>query len=349
MKKVKILYIIGPTRSGSTLLARLLNEYPGVVGVGEVVSLDVALQSSRMQAPARGEFGVTFVPSGAVRDAGRNFSALCGCTLPLQHCPIWADVEASAFGDPPDYSPWSWDSLRPSAGRLVLEGAGAWLERSTRALGEVAECVYRELARLTEASVIVDESKTPLYGYFLNSQRWADVVPVRLVRDPRGTALSWREPKPYPGVQGGHLPAHSARAASVDWLKRVVLADRLFRHSPVVRYEDLVVTPTKIVRRLLDSAGLAADLPTVVDTGGLTCGTNHILAGNPDKFERGQLRIRPPSNWSEALPRGARWSIAAATFPLLRRYGYAPWKTPPGAEGSGVSGTTRVSRSPIQA
>jgi Sulfotransferase family len=325
MQRVKILYVVGPTRSGSTLLARLLNECSGIVSVGEVVSLDVALQSSRVQARARGQADATFVPYDAAGDAARRFSALCGCNLPLHTCPIWARVEADVFGDPPDYSRWSWDARRPSLGRFLFESPSGWLRRDGRALGEVAESVYRELARLTHARVIVDDSKTPLYGYFLTNQPWADVVPVRLVRDPRGTAASWRRPKSYPGIEGGHLPSHSAAVASVDWLKRVLLADRLFSTSALVRYEDLAAAPMPTVRRLLDAAGIEVEPMGQGRAETAVFGTNHILAGNPDKFERGEVGIRPPSDWSHVLGRGARMMVTAVTLPLLRRYGYALW------------------------
>jgi hypothetical protein len=319
MQRVKILYIMGPTRSGSTLLARLLNEYPGVVSCGEIVSLDVALQSSRMQTLS------AFVPNEAAEHAARRFSSLCGCTLALQDCPIWGAVEKTVFGDPPDFSSWSWDALRPSFGRMMLDGSSRWLERNAGALGDVAESAYRELARLTNARVIVDDSKTPLYGYFLSRQPWADVLPVRLVRDPRGTAASWSRPKTYPGIEGGHLPTHAASTCSLEWLKRVVLAERLFKESPVVRYEDFIAAPTQIANWLLDATGLRGEPPARTSAAAVTFGTNHILAGNPDKFERGEMDVRPPSDWSQMLGRRARTVVTAATLPVLRRYGYPPW------------------------
>jgi hypothetical protein len=325
MRRVKILYISGPTRSGSTLLARLLNEYPGIASVGEVVSLDVALQSCRLQARARGDGDSIFVPNDAAEDAARRFSALCGCMLPLQDCPIWSQVEASVFGDPPNYSSWNWDTRRPSLRRLLFNGSRGWLERDARSLSEVAEAVYRELARLTRARVIVDDSKTPLYGYFLSNQPWADVVPVRLVRDPRGMAASWSRAKLDAGVEGGEFSTHAVSFSSAHWLKRVMLADRLFRESVVVRYEDLAAAPMQTARRLLDAAGFEAESPERCPAGTVRFGTNHILASNPDKFERGEVDIRPPSDWSQVLGPGARGVVTAATFPLLRRYGYAPW------------------------
>ena len=192
---MKILYIIGPTRSGSTLLSRVLNEAPGIVAVGEVVSLDVAFQSCRAQRLGASASG-NFVGNDARENAARRFSGLCGCGCPLTDCTVWAHVDRTVFGDPPDYSAWSWTASRPPLRTFLHNGADRWLQSVGTDLAPVAESIYRELARATDARVLVDDSKTPLFGYFLAAQPWAEVIPVRLVRDPRATADSWARPKP---------------------------------------------------------------------------------------------------------------------------------------------------------
>jgi hypothetical protein len=324
MTTLKILFILGPNRSGSTLVSRVLNEFAGVTAVGEVVSLDLAFQSSRAQGLARDATSAT--PEEAWNGATSRFSGLCGCGLAVQDCPIWGRVETAVFGDPPDYSRWSWDTSRPSVAQLLLRGTRGWREHRSAEHGRFIEMVYRQLAELTEAKVLVDDSKSPMYGYFLAQQPWADVVPVRLVRDPRATAASWSRVKRYRGMASEGLPAHSAAIAAVSWLKRVLAADRLFGGCPVVRYEDFVDDPVGSSKRLLDPFGGAAEPLVGGDTGRtLTFGTNHIIAGNPDKFERGEVEIRAPSDPTHALRPGTRALVTAATLPLLSRHGYRVW------------------------
>jgi Sulfotransferase domain len=328
MRPLRILFIVGPTRSGSTLLSRVLNEFRGVESIGEGISLDLAFQSSRVQGLARGAAKSTLAPHDARRDASRRFSGLCGCGEALPDCPVWGRIEASVFGDPPDYTHWDWDAARPSVTQLLAGGARGWLEQQPAERGRFAESVYRELADVTHAQIIVDDSKSPLYCYFLAQQPWAEVVPVRLIRDPRATAASWSHLKRYPGIASGGLPAHPAAHAVVAWLKRVLLADHLFDGcGPVLRYEDFVADPIRNARRLLDFFGEAAEAPVGDGTARtLTFGTNHIVAGNPDKFERGRIEIRPPSDPAQALGPGARAIVTAATLPMLYRYGYRVWR-----------------------
>src|SRR5215467_11381586 len=73
---VRVIYLGGLGRSGSTLLERLLGELPGVVPVGEVVHLW-----------RRG-----------VAENGR-----CGCGAEFGACEFWTQVGKAAFG--------SWDTV----------------------------------------------------------------------------------------------------------------------------------------------------------------------------------------------------------------------------------------------
>ena len=63
-KKIKILYITGTGRSGSTLLNRLLDLHPRIFGVGEIFHLD----------------------------AYYMHNDLCSCGQPVRECPIWSRV-----------------------------------------------------------------------------------------------------------------------------------------------------------------------------------------------------------------------------------------------------------------
>ena len=73
---MRVVFIGGSGRSGSTLIERLLGRLPGVCNVGEVAFLwERGLQ--------RGE--------------------LCGCGLALLECPFWCEVGKRAFG--------GWDSF----------------------------------------------------------------------------------------------------------------------------------------------------------------------------------------------------------------------------------------------
>src|SRR3989442_15817386 len=69
-KPVKVLYIGGCGRSGSTLLDRMLGQVPGVFPLGELPHLW----------------------------RGLLHNAECGCGAPIRNCPFWLAVGECAFG-----------------------------------------------------------------------------------------------------------------------------------------------------------------------------------------------------------------------------------------------------------
>jgi hypothetical protein len=51
-------------------------------------------------------------------------------------------------------------------------------------------------------------------------------------------------------------------------------------------------------------------------------GANHIVAGNPSRFETGPVAVRADDEWRRRLPRRSQLLVALLTMPLLRRFGY---------------------------
>ena len=74
--QLRVVFIGGQGRSGSTLLERALGQLPDVVSVGETVHL---------------------------WDRGLRDNELCGCGQPFSACPFWSEVGQLAFG--------GWDRL----------------------------------------------------------------------------------------------------------------------------------------------------------------------------------------------------------------------------------------------
>ena len=81
---MKILYIAGATRSGSTLLHDIMAQLDGFVGVGEIRDI--------------WHYGLV--------DNRR-----CGCGLPFRSCPFWSSILFEAFGEVDDLSARRWADL----------------------------------------------------------------------------------------------------------------------------------------------------------------------------------------------------------------------------------------------
>lgn len=299
---MRVLYLTGWCRSGSTILGNLLGELPGVVHVGELY----------------------YLWRNGVLESGTNTS--CGCGEPLTGCPLWRKVVDRVAGDAP----------AENARRIVAEQQAHLRVRHTRvrlaeatgrrpvptAVDQLAGWMvdtYRAVAAETGAAVVVDGSKYPAEAAVMLGRTGVDVQVLHLVRDPRAVAYSFGRPKEY-------LPRMSAARSTGMWTAINLASDLLGGAAPErylrVRYEDFAAGPRDTLDRIIRRFALPAGSP--VDVAGRTVlGVNHTVTGNPDRLRQGPTTIRPDLAWRDALPAGAAAVATALAAPALRRYGYS--------------------------
>jgi hypothetical protein len=309
-EQVTILYVGGPARSGSTLLAQTLGQIPGFVNVGEL-----------RQIWYRG-----------LRDNER-----CGCGQFFYSCKFWRAVGDEAFG--------GWDNVdvdKMVAFMPFLERARYVPHyalaantgiRSRKMNTLVAECgpvlerLYRAIRRVSGAGVIVDPSKRMSYAVLLSLLPFADLRVVHLVRDSRAVAYSWARRKESPAVVGGRLmPQMSPAQASRAWSVTNYSYGLLWRFARLsrLRYEDLVNDPNVYLAETLNKVGLDAEagsLP-VVDGREISLSVDHTVSGNPIRFRTGNIKIRPDEEWKVKMRGADKNLVTALTAPLLLKYGY---------------------------
>lgn len=290
---MRVLYLTGWCRSGSTLIGNLLNELPGVLHVGEL----------------------HYLWRNGVLAAGTNTT--CGCGEPIPDCPLWSAVLAEAGGDAAAaVADQELVRTRHARRRLTEDPVPPEVERVRRRMVSL----YEAIAAQSGASVIVDSSKYPAEPAALAREDGLDLRVLHVVRDPRATAHSWRRAKAY-------IPAMGPARSTAYWTGFGVASDRLAgplgKRWMRLRYEDFVAAPRDRLAEVLRLAGI--DAPTPVDADGTaTLGVNHTVTGNPDRLHRGPVRVADSEAWRRELSTRDRLVATALAAPLLRRYGY-PW------------------------
>jgi len=314
---VRVIYLGGLGRSGSTLLERLLGELPGVCASGEIVHL---------------------------WQRGVAENERCGCGLEFSACDFWKQVGKEAFG--------GWDQIDGNRirhlkdavdrtrmiPRLSRQKLPAWLRSDLAEYSGYYVRVYRAIASVSGCDAIVDSSKHASLAFCLSKCPEVDLRVIHLVRDSRAVAYSWttkvaRPEASAPGRDGpgGYMTTYAPTRAAGQWNAQNGALQLLARRGSSVlrvRYEDLVKDPELTLRRAATFAGVPAgdlSLP-FLHAGGderyaeLT--TAHTASGNPMRFTTGRLGIRGDDRWRAAMPDGHRRTVTALTLPLLRRYGY---------------------------
>jgi hypothetical protein len=199
---------------------------------------------------------------------------------------------------------------------------------------------YRVLSEVTGADVIVDSSKRPSNAACLRLMPGVDPYLLHVVRDPRGVAYSRLRRKKNPDG-AGEMPVISSRYSALDWVATNVAAEDVTHAEPhrsmLLRYEDFVSEPKETIRRIAARIGKDLSPNPFVDEHTVDLGSNHTVSGNPDRFDRGLISLRPDVAWMDRLSAFDRRLTTSLTLPLLLRYGYPIKPTRPPVPGAGSS------------
>ncbi len=300
--RVKVLYIAGAGRSGSTILDTVLGQLEGFVSVGEL---------------------------RYIWERGLLQNRPCGCGAPFRACPVWTGVIDEAYGNRDGVDPRAMRALQARGTRArhipLLLGSRRQLRRHLGEYLRHLEQLYRAVARRTGARVIVDSSKLPTYGRLLDTLPGLDLHVVHLVRDPRATAYSWLRVKPLPDT-GGQMQRQGPGKSALLWALWNAVAELLWSRRKGrylrIRYEDFVARPRETVERVVALTGEAvAELPFVTEAS-VRLGPTHTVAGNPGRFETGVVAIRPDLEWRDRMRARDRATVVAIAWPLMLRHGY---------------------------
>jgi hypothetical protein len=313
---VRVQYIGGWGRSGSTMLDLMLGQAPDVFSAGEVRE---------------------------IWESGLVENRLCGCEQPFRDCSFWRAVGEAGFG--------GWDRIplqeilrlrysldRPWSFPVLPLGSvvGSFRTRIQVYTGTL-ERLYRAIAEVSGASVIVDSSNLPSHAFLLRMMPAIDLRVIHLVRDSRAVAWSWqkRVEKRRSAGPSAYLPQYKAGSSSLRWLLYNGLTQSLRPLQvpyTLVRYEDLVRNPYEVTAGLLRHAGLAGDAaePSYIKAHRVMLKPNHTVEGNPMRFVTGELDLRADQEWHRQMPWRDRRLVTALTLPLLAAYGY-PVKGPSGS------------------
>jgi Sulfotransferase family len=303
---VRVLFIGGCGRSGSTLLDRMLGELPGFVSTGEV---------------------------RFIWERGLVENRLCGCGEHFRDCPFWRSVGEEAFG--------GWDAVDADdlvaldrainrhrylpllAAPRLSRGFETRLARYVEILGRL----YAAINQASGGACIVDSTKDPPFAFLLRQVPTIDLRIVHLVRDSRGVAFSWTKQVRRPEDVARFMNTYHPVEMGLRWVVYNAcfhLLGRLGVPRLMTRYEEVVASPRREIERM------AALVGEEVGNGGfdflngrqVELGVHHTISGNPMRFQRGAIELALDEEWRSRLSPLHRRMVSLFTFPLLVRYGY---------------------------
>ncbi|MCW2142162.1 sulfotransferase [Actinoplanes cyaneus] len=297
---LKVMYIAGWGRSGTTIVDNILNSYDGVFSTGELFYL-----WSR----------------GLIE--GRK----CGCGLVFTRCELWITILDVAFGaDRP--CPEHIARLQREAVRVRhtpgLTGPDASPEAEE--YRQVTNRLYHAIAEVTGARLIVDSSKVPSAAALLPGMPGIEPYLLHMIRDPRAVTHSWMRASQADRARTAITHQEAPAASTMHWLVRNALAERLAGaydgRYRLLRYEDFAAAPRETIEGLLAFTRMDTAGGPFTDDTTVRLDTNHTIAGNPGRFRTGEVALRADDRWRDEQAAGPRLTATALALPLLHRYGY---------------------------
>ena len=313
----RLLFITSSAHSGSTLLDLISGTIPGVFSTGEIAALPRQLQAA------------------LAADGSPVDSTPCTCLNSFLDCAVWSRVVAElseATGIDVRGRPRRFKMdlrVNPRTGfrrkvRLNHDlyihaiqhgGPWAWFERFWSRCHRRAILnnwlLFDTVARVSDARVVVDSSKSLSRLRMLHSHRPDDMVVIVLMRDIRGIAFSAIKRRRDPLDVARSYVRHCNRTYRV--LGRMGGLRRL-----TVQYEEMCRHPVRTRSRIAALLGLP-------DPGGdLEIDTRryHLVGGNAMRFQ-GPITINLSEEWRENLDAATLAAVEEISRRRNRRPGRA--------------------------
>jgi hypothetical protein len=295
--KLKVLYIGGYGRSGSTILHDVLARVDGFIGVGEV---------------------------NRIWDLGLVENRPCGCGVPFKDCEFWKIVMDKAFGgidqiDTGSLVYWRNSSRTRCLASTILPSGNSQLNTFREHLDKL----YESIQSVTGSRVIVDNSKSLAYARLLSRLSPIELYMIHVIRDPRGVVQSLLERNERRRVS--MLRRYNSVRNSIVWDTVNVATEMLCTASSiehrVVRYEDFVCRPREALREIFDLIQEnVSDLP-LIGLNEASIGITHSVTGR-NRFQARRVELRPDEEWKAQMNFVNKAVVNLLTWPLRARYGY---------------------------
>jgi hypothetical protein len=302
---LRVVYIAGVGRSGSTVLDSVLGNHPHIQSVGEL---------SRLASDAWMQ----------------NF--YCSCGRRSQECPFWVAVYEAWCASNGRVSVQEYVDTQNDVERfrhlpvLVRE---RWKSTQTfQTYSEQTLSILRAIQKVSGSSIIVDSSKGIERAYVLSLIPEIDLRVIQLVRDPRGVV--WSHKKAFKKDLENGLPrdieSQPAWRAALYWCRMNTEADWLrHRLGPEkalrVRYEDFMLNTLPVLQTIGDFIGVdLTNIQRAIEDGQKLY-FDHTIAGNRVRM-KGKLELKFDQEWQQQLPARDRLATELLCSWLMFRYGY---------------------------
>lgn len=308
LQTMKLLYITGTDRSGTTMVSRLISGFFNCAVVGEIARF--------------------------FWQRGVEHNESCSCGQSFKECSFWSSVVEEMA----PRQRQAIDNVKMAEYRRIIEHSSRWparlrsknplqdqagiQEKEARSFyGQCLADLFDKIGTVSERDIIVDTSKNAVYASMLEQHSEATVYVLHILRDSRAVAYSHSREKKSALSSTAFMRKLNATRAARFWtrtnLESLELKRSIGNRYLCVKYEDIVSNHKafgEIMRRFLSEE--YTDLSGSTDRSLV-----HVFSGNPMRMQK-DLSIKPDFEWLTGMKLKDRLIVTCLTLPLLLYFKY---------------------------
>jgi len=285
---IKIIYIMGAGRSGSTIVDTVLGNHPQVESVGELINV--------------------------AKSAWQN-AEYCACGKKGNECPYWTEVKKEFEQKIGKQNIRKFIELQSQFESPNFKGFYRLLRErkkitpSFQVYANYTLALFNAIQKVSGKAVIVDSSKLSKRALALAIVPGIDIHIIHLIRDGRG--VGWSLKKAYSkntevGIQND-IPSRPIWRTTIFWIISNMLSTWTIKQidtnkSIRLRYEDFVTEPEIAIKKIGDLIGLNFESITKAIQNSKEFVVGHTIAGNRLRMS-GKIRLTLDEEWKHKLPR----------------------------------------------
>jgi len=299
-KSIRVLYIMGYGRSGSTVIESMLNSHPNVIACGELEYL---------------------------LERGLDDSQSCSCGQSIMDCNLWkkaAGLYKKKIEKHPD-----WRKVKRREERLMSVVRSFFSKKQSEVYASVESDLFYDIVNEhKELHIVIDSSKSPGRALALK-RNGVDVRVLFLVRDSRAVTYSWAKKVKRPEIQAAEsfMPRYPYWRSAIYWMLynmiSLVVVKKYFSESYVIqKYENIFLDPGGFITKLEKLTGekFGSIKPKLLGEVDIPFDA-HTISGNPVRFAK-NIKFSKDSRWENEMNKFQKGIVTIISYPLLKVFRY---------------------------
>ena len=305
--KIKVIYILGEGRSGSTLIERILGQHSDIFAAGELKH---------------------------IWERSFKENQLCSCGVAFNECDVWKKIIENFKIKNTDANKQinaqeQISRLRHFFTLKNLQEKDKYKENPY--LVDIIDTyyeLYSAILKTTGQKYVLDASKHPIFAFVLSMHPNIDLTVLHLVRDVRGVAYSWRKKKIRPEITTHQelMPRYTVVRTAISWNVVNYIGNYVKQRADtysLLHYENIILNPKIEVSKIFKLLNLKDETDRIfINENTVSLKQNHTVAGNPMRFKTGEITLSLDEEWKEKMSKKDTLLTNLFAYVFLKKYHY---------------------------